>query len=108
LLANHLGKNRSAAADAEFFGTRSLSEAIILITGRPVLFISDGVVDKSKVKEIEDVVGKARKALVKPISAVGRIELSDHDTYDWCGTGWRVDEDYIITNRHVANIFAQR
>jgi endonuclease G len=108
LLADHLGKNRSVAADAEFFDTRSVSEAIILRLGRPVLFINDGVIEKAKAKEIEDVVSKARKALVKPVGAVGRIELSDHDTYDWCGTGWRVDEDFIITNRHVANIFAQR
>ena len=108
LLADHLGKHRSEAADDVFFGSRSLSEAIILIAGRPVLFVKDGVVEKAQVKEIESVVGKVRKSLVKPIGAVGRIELSDHDTFDWCGTGWRVDEDYIVTNRHVANIFAQR
>jgi len=108
LVADHLGKSRSEEADNEFFRTRSISEAIILKEGRPVLFVRDGVVEKASLKVVEERISKVRKALVKPIGSVGRIELTDHDTYEWCGTGWRVDEDYIITNRHVANIFAQR
>ncbi|MGH9902714.1 MAG: DNA/RNA non-specific endonuclease, partial [Pyrinomonadaceae bacterium] len=29
-------------------------------------------------------------------------------TYDWVGTGWMIAEDVIVTNRHVAEIFAER
>ena len=94
--------------DAEFFSARPLTEAIILEKVRPVLFVRDGLVDKAALAEVEAQLKSVRKALVKPISAVGRIELLDDDTYDWCGTGWRIDDDLIITNRHVANIFAQR
>src|SRR6185369_14802362 len=92
----------------EFFSARPLTEAIILEKVRPVLFVRDGLVDKAALAEVEAQLKSVRKALVKPISAVGRIELLDDNTYDWCGTGWRIDDDLIITNRHVANIFAQR
>ncbi len=108
VLADHLGSSHSAADDAKFFESRQVSEAIILLTGRPVLLIRDGLVEQADLPVVEAMLKNIRKALVKPIGAVGRIELADHDTYDWCGTGWRVEEDLIITNRHVANIFAQR
>jgi endonuclease G, mitochondrial len=108
VIADHLSKSRAPEEDVSFFDTRHLSEAIILRIGRPVLFVRDGVIDQADLKEVEDRLKKVRKALVKPISAVGRIELSDHDTFEWCGTGWRVDEDLIVTNRHVATVFAQR
>jgi endonuclease G, mitochondrial len=108
VIAEHLSESRSPEDDAAFFSSRPMTEAIILEKVRPVLFVRDGVVDKAALPEVETRLSSVRKALVKPISAVGRIELLDDDTYDWCGTGWRIDDDLIITNRHVANIFAQR
>jgi endonuclease G len=107
-IAEHLEKHRSPADDADFFSSRQLSEAIILITGRPVLFIRDGIVEKASLKDLENKLKPVRQRLKAPVSGIGRIELLDHDTYDWCGTGWRVDEDHIVTNRHVAMIFAQQ
>jgi endonuclease G, mitochondrial len=108
VIADHLSKSRAPEADVSFFGTRHMSEAIILRIGRPVLFVREGVIEQADLKEVESRLKKVRKALVTPISAVGRIELSDHDTFEWCGTGWRVDEDLVVTNRHVAAVFAQR
>ncbi len=108
VVADHLSKSHSSAEDTEFFDSRRLSEAIILDVVRPVLFVHNGVFDVAKLPEIEARLKGVRKAMVKPIQSVGRIELVDHDSYDWCGTGWRIDEDFIVTNRHVANIFAQR
>jgi len=108
VIADHLSKSRTPEEDASFFSTRRMSEAIVFAIGRPVLLVRNGIVEPAELETIEARLKNVRKALVKPISAVGRIELSDHDTYEWCGTGWRVDEDLIITNRHVATIFAQR
>jgi endonuclease G, mitochondrial len=108
VIADHLSKNPSPTEDADFFNTRPLTEAIILEKTRPVLFVRDGVVETASLPELETKLKSVRKAMVKPISAVGRIELSDHDTYEWCGTGFRIDDDLIITNRHVATLFAQR
>lgn len=108
VLAEHLGVDHSPEEDAAFFDTRPISEAIILEKVRPVLFIRNGLVDVADLAEVEERLKPIRSKLVKPLSAIGRIELSDHDTYEWCGTGWRVEEDLIITNRHVANVFAER
>ena len=47
-------------------------------------------------------------ALAKAIPAVGRIELSNNPRFDWVVTGWLVDEDIVVTNRHVAKEFARR
>ena len=41
------------------------------------------------------------------IKSVGRIELKYDPTFDWIGTGWLVDEDIVVTNRHVAEVFGR-
>ena len=78
--ADHLGKSHSEKEDIAFFDTRRVSEAIILAVGRPVLFVRDGIVETAALPEVEKRLNPVRKALVKPISGVGRIELLDHDT----------------------------
>lgn len=108
VIADHLGKRRSTQEDVDFFDTRRVSEAIILMSGRPVLLVRDGVIERADLPAVEASLAKVRTKLVKPINSVGRIELMDHDTYEWCGTGWRIAEDLIVTNRHVANLFAFR
>src|SRR5262249_47049606 len=50
----------------------------------------------SHLARIEDVAGR-----------VGRVELINHRLV-WAGTGWRLEERLVITNRHVAEIFAGR
>lgn len=42
------------------------------------------------------------------IPAIGRVELLRHTDFDWVGTGWMIDDDILVTNRHVANIFTSR
>ncbi|MGH8808913.1 MAG: DNA/RNA non-specific endonuclease, partial [Noviherbaspirillum sp.] len=107
VVAEHL-TSTAPESDAEFFDKRQLSEAIVLLKGRPVLLVKDGIFEQAGLPLLEKRLSPHRKALSGPIKAVGRIELSDHDTFEWCGTGWRIEEDLIVTNRHVANVFAQR
>jgi endonuclease G len=108
LIFDQLSASKPSASDVEFFDSQQTSEAIILATGRPVLLVKDGVFEKAPLPLLEQQLGPHRAKLVAPINSVGRVELYDHDTYEWCGTGWRVDEDLIVTNRHVALLFAQR
>lgn len=108
LLADLLSGSPREKQVLEFFGTRALSEAIVMATGRPVLLVRDGVIETARSREWEKLIKPGRTKLKGPIGSVGRIELHDHDTMDWCGTGWRLEDDLIMTNRHVAMLFGQR
>lgn len=87
-------------------------ETIVLKAGRPVLAIKEGeaVLDFG---DAESAVWKNRlkasePVLRGPIGAVGRIEVENHPWFEWVGTGWLVDRDVIVTNRHVAEEFVSR
>jgi endonuclease G len=86
-------------------------ETIVLRTGRPVLAISH---DEPRLKFTDaesqiwrDRLEKARPALLPAIRAVGRIELNNNPRFDWVGTGWLVDDNVVVTNRHVALEFGR-
>lgn len=108
VVADHLSTVQPPDSDAKFFDTRQMSEAIVLLAGRPVLLVKNGWFEQAGLPILEKRLSQHREELVEPINSVGRIELLDHDTYEWCGTGWRIEEDLIVTNRHVALLFAQR
>lgn len=90
--------------------TDPVLEAIVLVLGRPVLLVRDDDVDLTALetdqwrKRLEH----ARAVLRSAIPSVGRIELDDHPRLDWGGTGWIVADDVVVTNRHVAELFARR
>ncbi|MET0710307.1 MAG: phospholipase D-like domain-containing protein [Tardiphaga sp.] len=52
------------------------------------------------------VISDAKPLIDKAIPAVGRIELNNSD-YPWAGTGWLIQPGIIVTNRHVAELFAK-
>jgi len=86
-------------------------ETIVLRVGRPVLAIlyDEAVLE---FREAESVVWKNRllavkENLLKAAKAVGRIELKNDPDFAWVGTGWLVEKDVIVTNRHVANVFSE-
>jgi endonuclease G, mitochondrial len=88
------------------------SEAIILAFGRPSLLIENGEIsfdagDSDEWKQRLAVWAK-NSELKGKISSVGRVELVHHPDYEWVGTAWMVDHDVMVTNRHVAEVFAQR
>ena len=87
-------------------------ESIVMRKQRPVLAIrdNDAVLD---FRDLGDsTIWKARLEAAKTIlhdatCAVGRIDLTG-SSYDWVGTGWLIDENIVVTNRHVAVAFAKR
>ena len=81
-------------------------EAIILLTGRPALLIQDGQWEAPDSQTIAKRLGRP-EPLREAIAKVGRVEIVDY-RMDYIGTGWMIDEDLMITNRHVAELFAQR
>jgi Trypsin-like peptidase domain len=85
-------------------------EAIILRFTRPVFFVSgtgyappaDGFADSEVLMgRLQDASGQ----IAATVPSVGRIDLTNH-MYDWVGTGWVVAPDVVVTNQHVARLFA--
>ncbi len=83
-------------------------EAIVVLFGRPALLVRNDTFESPQSEVWRSRLDNARAALERAIQSVGRIELSQHPDYEWVGTGWQVADDIVVTNRHVASIFARR
>jgi endonuclease G len=87
-------------------------EAIILPKIRPVLDVVDGDfrTDHPLWLKLNGEPGKpetdVRKKLKAALPSIGRIELPGHPRYPYGGTGFLVGKNLLMTNRHVAAIFA--
>jgi endonuclease G len=86
-------------------------ETIVLRVGRPVLEISNNQT-VLEFRDAESLVWRNRLLAVKEklahaATAVGRIELQNNSDFEWVGTGWLVDSDILVSNRHVANEFSE-
>ena len=88
-------------------GSYTATEAIILKIGRPSLLIADSKWEALKPGALRDRLESARAGLEQAIPSVGRVEIVDASE-DYVGTGWMIDEDVLVTNRHVAERFARR
>ena len=96
-------------------GSRSLPASvrnIVLRVGRPVLAIV-GNAPRLDFKDSESAVWRARLQSSAPLlkraaQAVGRIEVTGLPGFSFVGTGWLVDKNTVVTNRHVALAFARR
>lgn len=91
--------------------TARVEEGIAKARLRPVLVIRDNrIVPEFVGPDVE--VWKERlmgqeSILNSVIPSVGRIEVNNNVIYSWVGTGWLVDSNVVVTNRHVASIFCQ-
>ncbi len=119
-----IGFDRAASAAeidfvTDFDPSRSIPEvgeleAIILKIGRPVLFVQgDSFTFPAALKDRESQVWKDRlenaMPQIKPLlPSVGRINVQNHETYDWVGTGWLIAKDIVVSNAHVADTFAMK
>jgi endonuclease G, mitochondrial len=96
----------------ESFGDSDFQEAVILRTGRPVLIVYNSEADMALQEPDSEIwsqrLKNARQALAIAVPATGRIGMKNHPGMEWCGTGWLIDNDIVVTNRHVAEIFGKR
>ena len=85
---------------------------IVLRVGRPVLAIvgnearldfadSDSAVWRARLQQSAPMLERAARA-------VGRIEVAGVRTAPFVGTGWLVERNIVVTNRHVALAFGRR
>ncbi|MBY3093326.1 hypothetical protein HFO72_21375 [Rhizobium laguerreae] len=83
----------------------------IVAHARPVMRIRENELTGEWVGEPEsdiwrEAIGAALERLNAAVPSVGRIELTNSER-TWVGTGWLIDTDIIVTNRHVAEEFAR-
>jgi hypothetical protein len=84
-----------------------LLEALIDHANHPAIKIIDGSFEIPRLDYWKDRLEPYRATINTAIKSVGRVELRDHHQgFDYVGTGWLVTDDIIVTNRHVAQIFA--
>ncbi|HNR06204.1 MAG TPA: DNA/RNA non-specific endonuclease [Saprospiraceae bacterium] len=80
-------------------------EAVVVPYMRPVLFVKNGKIELPESNELKDRMIKYRPIVERPLKSVGRIELKNHQ-FKNIGTGWLVSDEVVVTNRHVAEVFA--
>lgn len=102
------GASRDAAAVADPVSLRT----IVMRVGRPVLAIIDAAAELT-FPDSESEVWRARlqaaaAQIRRAARAVGRIDVVGHPQLRYVGTGWLVDHQIVLTNRHVAREFARR
>jgi phosphatidylserine/phosphatidylglycerophosphate/cardiolipin synthase-like enzyme len=86
----------------------------IVLKERPVLFVKNDWIDVKDVTTIGDEAKElvtdlnAKRKTMKPlIPLVGRIDVLGFPGNDFVGSGWFVDTDIVVTNRHVASLIAR-
>lgn len=81
-------------------------EAIVRRYGRPVLLVRDGTYEAPELTAVGEELAPHRARIEAGIARVGRVEFVHH-AMPWGGTGWLVDRNLVITNRHVAEIVTE-
>ena len=92
---------------------RDLALETIVNRERPVLFVRDGKFDTTEVTalgpeavELVDRMKQQGSNLFSVLPLIGRIDVVNFPG-DFVGTGWFVDTDIVVTNRHVASLVAR-
>lgn len=96
-----LARSRPLSADEQFN-----VEAIIIPDLRPAVRIHNSTykIDHHAWMHLNE---EATKSVIsKAIPSVGRVELPEHPSLPYGGTGFVVGDNLLMTNRHVAEIFA--
>lgn len=96
----------------EALGQQGLAEAIVLAELRPAFFVMESGIDLADAVEADPKLFKAiednKSALEKACKGVGRVDLNNHFSLPYAGSGFLIDDTLVVTNRHVALIFAER
>lgn len=81
-------------------------EAIILAKLRPAYLILGDQIELDGDYDHRGLIEQQKAALEARARNVGRVDLIYHPSLPFGGTGWLVEKDIVVTNRHVADLFA--
>lgn len=91
--------------------TRAVLEALVRLTGRPAVRFKGGFeeLDDPQLGSWRDDLGPIKSKWYPYVEAVGRIDVQTRDgAWMHVGTGLRLSDTQVITNRHVIDAFAQQ
>lgn len=83
-------------------------EKVVLQQGRPSLYVRGDSYEEPALDTWNERLANARQSIQRVLPSVGRVELRNHPTFDWNGTAWMIGPSVMVTNRHVAMLFAER
>ncbi len=117
LLEREALRARAMGQEEGVFGGPSAIEAVaetIVRDERPVLFLKDDAFDVQNVtiegleaRELVDALAARQDKLKILMPLIGRIDVANFpNDFEYVGTGWFVDSDIVVTNRHVASLIA--
>lgn len=89
-----------------FGGVQHTLEAIILDELRPPYLIQKDKIIIRGDYDHKDLVEANKSMLEARCKNVGRVDLLNDARRPFVGTGWLIEEDLVVTNRHVAHAFA--
>lgn len=81
-------------------------EAIVLPKERPVIDVTDGTFATPDPPFSHFGLADVRQIIERTVPSVGRIELPGHPSLPFGGTAFVVGDGLLMTNRHVAELFA--
>ncbi len=85
-------------------------ETIVFAVGTPVFLVRNNAIDIDSAREearawrriLTDNAANLNRTMV----SIGRVDVTNADR-DYAGTAWVIDDGLVVTNRHVANLFAE-
>ncbi|WP_244436134.1 hypothetical protein [Sinorhizobium fredii] len=97
------------AAPSDEVGVR---ETIVFAVGTPVYVVRDGRIDldsaRAEAKGWRKLLAQHDASMANVLMSVGRIDVDNFvDDSPYVGTAWVIDDGLVVTNRHVANLFAE-
>lgn len=81
-------------------------EAIVLPKTRPVVNVVNGSFGKLPAPWEHLSKRAAKNIIERVIPSIGRVDIPSHEQIPYAGTGFVVGEGLLMTNRHVAELFA--
>jgi endonuclease G len=87
---------------------RPRSEAVVARIGRPSLLVRNNKFETPELDTLKQRLLPRRATIERCLPSVGRVELINLPSRPYGGSGWMIAERTIVTNRHVAELFAER
>ncbi|MFK0690080.1 phospholipase D-like domain-containing protein [Mesorhizobium sp. IMUNJ 23033] len=87
-------------------------ETIVFAIGTPVFVVRNGIVDidsaRAEAIAWRKLLDANSATVTRTLLSVGRIDVENYgEDSPFVGTGWVIDDGLVVTNRHVATLFAE-